>query len=130
MAIGTQVYVLRNGKRVAVDIPEHTFTLYRKTVPTLAVCMNESFVVDTLEGKDMSGAPGDFLCKGSAGEFYPCDGTIFRDTHEELTTGLAVVIGERYATLVEEGESLEQTAARLLDDEFVQAFITGQHKEP
>jgi hypothetical protein len=114
MAIGTQAYVIRNGERMPVDIPEHAYTLYRKTVPTLAVPMNEPFIVDTLEGKEMAGVPGDFLCKGAAGELYPCDGDIFRATHEQHSTALSDTIMEFYAGTVEDGETPEQTAIRIL----------------
>ena len=41
--------------------------------------------IDTLEGT-MSAAPGDWVIRGTAGEFYPCKPDIFADIYEPVTT--------------------------------------------
>lgn len=39
--------------------------------------------IETLEGT-MAAFPGDFIIKGTHGEFYPCKAGIFRETYEQL----------------------------------------------
>ena len=39
--------------------------------------------IETLEG-EMAAAPGDWIIKGVAGEFYPCKPNIFEVTYEEI----------------------------------------------
>jgi hypothetical protein len=127
MAVGTQAYVVRDGERVPVDIKDDQFTLYRKTVPTLAIAMNEPFIVDTLEGKEMAGVPGDYLCKGNAGELYPCGGDIFRSTHEQVGSGaLVALIADRYIDFVEEGERTEDVVLRILSDPRVHQALSQE----
>lgn len=43
----------------------------------------EVVVVKTLEG-NMTGKRGDWLIKGVRGELYPCDGSIFDETYEQV----------------------------------------------
>lgn len=45
----------------------------------------EGIIIPTLEG-DMTAAPGDWIIKGVAGEFYPCKPGIFEATYETLAT--------------------------------------------
>lgn len=40
-------------------------------------------IIPTLEG-DMVAAPGDWIIKGVAGEFYPCKPHIFEATYEKV----------------------------------------------
>lgn len=40
-------------------------------------------VIPTLEGNHIA-APGDWIIKGVAGEFYPCKPDIFEQTYEEV----------------------------------------------
>lgn len=40
-------------------------------------------LISTLEG-EMRAAPGDYVIKGVAGEFYPCQSHIFDATYEAL----------------------------------------------
>ena len=49
--------------------------------PTLERNGSASAVIPTLEG-DMLVSPGDYIVKGSAGEFYPCKPDIFEATYE------------------------------------------------
>lgn len=39
--------------------------------------------IRTMEG-DMTVNPGDYVIRGVRGEFYPCNGDIFRETYEEV----------------------------------------------
>jgi hypothetical protein len=45
---------------------------------------NSWFTIPTLEG-DMKCNLGDWIIKGVDGEFYPCKGSIFAKTYEEIT---------------------------------------------
>jgi len=56
---------------------------YKKKVYTWAKKMDEEFVVTTLEGT-MVGKPGDYLCRDSSGNHYPCDAGIFKQMYEEV----------------------------------------------
>lgn len=42
-------------------------------------------IIKTIEG-DTQVSPGDWIIKGVAGEFYPCDPAIFESTYEPITT--------------------------------------------
>lgn len=42
---------------------------------------DHSILIHTLEG-DMKASPGDFVIRGTKGEFYPCKPDIFRNLHE------------------------------------------------
>lgn len=44
---------------------------------------DKSLTISTLEGK-ISGAIGDFIIRGVAGEFYPCKPGIFASTYEAV----------------------------------------------
>jgi len=48
--------------------------------------VNGRIIISTLEG-DMSVAPGDWVIKGVAGEFYPCKPEIFAATYEPVDGG-------------------------------------------
>lgn len=49
-----------------------------------AVQIDEPFKVDTLEGDDQHGKPGDYLVVGIEGERYPVDEEIFEETYRTL----------------------------------------------
>jgi hypothetical protein len=56
---------------------------------------NYLFSITTLEG-EMRAKSGDFIIKGVAGEFYPCDATIFRKTYDvDLVSAAAPVEQQR-----------------------------------
>lgn len=42
-------------------------------------------VIETLEGA-MAASPGDWIIRGTRGEFYPCKPAAFTDTFEELSS--------------------------------------------
>lgn len=57
---------------------------YRKMPLVISAAkMPSAFAVETLEGV-MQGNPGDYLIRGIAGEFYPCDKAIFEASYEEV----------------------------------------------
>lgn len=56
---------------------------YRKTATVMARQMAEAFTVETLEGT-MTGQPGDYLCRGPAGEEWPIKREIFEATYEPV----------------------------------------------
>ena len=61
------------------------FKVYRKKpVEILAVQMDKAFSVDTLEGKKMTGNPGDFLVIGIEGESYPVKKDIFLKLYDAV----------------------------------------------
>ena len=43
----------------------------------------KSIVIETLEGY-MAARPGDWIIKGTAGEFYPCKSDIFKETYQQV----------------------------------------------
>ncbi|HEL0236210.1 TPA: hypothetical protein TUD26_000244 [Streptococcus equi subsp. zooepidemicus] len=47
------------------------------------LCSDLSIVIPTLEG-DMVAQKGDYIIKGIAGEFYPCNPDIFEQTYESI----------------------------------------------
>ena len=53
---------------------------YRKVATVQALEMQVPFQVETLEGV-MKGKPGDFLCRGAHGEYWPIRAEIFRNTY-------------------------------------------------
>jgi hypothetical protein len=55
----------------------------KKPIVIRAVQINEEFEVETLEGT-MKGKAGDYLVEGIAGELYPCDKEIFKQTYEAV----------------------------------------------
>lgn len=58
-----------------------SFPTPRFDISWLAV--NNSLYISTLEG-DMRAKPGDYVIRGVAGEFYPCDPEVFAQTYEEV----------------------------------------------
>lgn len=44
---------------------------------------NGVIIINTLEGQ-MTAKPGCFVIRGVQGEYYPCDGDIFRQTYEAV----------------------------------------------
>ena len=46
--------------------------------------IDEEFRVNTLEGNYKQGKPGDYLMRGTEGELYICDGSIFEKTYDFL----------------------------------------------
>ena len=69
---------LDDGQVFVADVDE-----YIKITTTYAVQMEESFEVETLEGKQ-TGKAGDYLAVGQAGEMYPVDGAIFTVTYNKI----------------------------------------------
>jgi hypothetical protein len=59
------------------------WTEYRKVATVRARPVDHAFVVHTLEGT-MLGQPGDYLCVGPAGEFWPVKKAIFEATYVEV----------------------------------------------
>lgn len=61
------------------------FKPYRKTSITWAKQMDEPFTCDTLEGDEIRGKAGDYLCIGGAkGEQWPVDKEVFESTYQEV----------------------------------------------
>lgn len=61
------------------------FKPYRKTSITWAKQMDEPFTCDTLEGDNIKGKAGDYLCIGGAkGEQWPVDKEVFESTYQEV----------------------------------------------
>jgi hypothetical protein len=65
-------------------LKEMGFRKFQKVEPVWAVQMPEAFTVDTLEGDDISGKAGDWLCVGIDGERWPIDQQIFARTYREI----------------------------------------------
>lgn len=55
----------------------------KKPLIVKAIKMKTEFLVETLEGT-MRGKEGDYLIRGIAGEFYPCDAKIFESSYDLL----------------------------------------------
>jgi len=53
----------------------------KKPIPIRAIQINESFTVDSLEGK-VAGKAGDYLMEGVGKELYICDQEIFKKTYK------------------------------------------------
>jgi len=62
---------------------ELSYKKYRKIAYVEATPMTDDFFVETLEGI-MHGYPGDYLCRGIEGEFWPVKKEIFERTYVEL----------------------------------------------
>lgn len=60
------------------------FKQYKKIAPVWAKQVSTPFTCDTLEGDNISGKAGDFLCVGINGEMWPVDQEIFKTTYEEV----------------------------------------------
>lgn len=62
-----------------------TFEPYtKKDIPIGACRIDEDFEIMTMEGL-MRAKAGDYLIKGVRGEYYACDGDVFRETYERVT---------------------------------------------
>jgi hypothetical protein len=66
---GENVHALKDfaGDSITIEVSENRFVLH----------------VNTLEG-DMYAAPGSYIIRGVAGEFYPCKAEIFEQTYERV----------------------------------------------
>lgn len=58
------------------------FKQYQKTALTWARQMDAPFTCDTLEGDNISGKAGDYLCIGVKGEVWPVDKEVFESTYK------------------------------------------------
>lgn len=68
---------------------------YRKKTLVRAVKMPSDFAVITVDGNDVLGKAGDYLCEGPGGatDRYPCAADIFEATYElavEITKGSSI----------------------------------------
>lgn len=54
----------------------------KRPIVVHALCMDEEFRVNTLEGNYKQGKAGDYLMRGIDGELYICDGAIFEKTYD------------------------------------------------
>lgn len=70
-------------------IVEWAGTLYCKNYLSRGV----GFDIDTLEGV-MTVSPGDWVIRGVAGEFYPCNPDIFEATYEAADTPVPETLAE------------------------------------
>ena len=77
--------------RLDLDFEQYS----KRPVVIEAVQMDEPFKVDTLEGDDQHGKPGDYLVVGVEGERYPVDEEIFEETYRALEPEDVVTPGER-----------------------------------
>jgi hypothetical protein len=57
------------------------FKKYKKVEPVWARQMEKSFKCDTLEGDNIKGKAGDYLCIGVEGETWPIDKDIFEKSY-------------------------------------------------
>jgi hypothetical protein len=60
------------------------FKQFKKTEPVWAIKADKPFTVDTLEGDNISGKAGDYLCVGAKNEMWPIDAEVFNQTYEEV----------------------------------------------
>jgi hypothetical protein len=56
------------------------FKSYRKITPTVARRMTVPFYCETVNGP-VDGKAGDYLCLDAKGVPYPCDASVFLETH-------------------------------------------------
>lgn len=58
---------------------------YYKRLPEdrRAMAIPFSFTINSMEGL-LTGKPGDFIIEGHDGEFYICDGKIFKKTYKKI----------------------------------------------
>jgi hypothetical protein len=75
------------------DLDFEDFT--KRPVIIQAAQIDEPFKVDTLEGDDQHGKPGDYLVVGVEGERYPVDQDIFEETYRPLEPDAVETPGER-----------------------------------
>lgn len=76
--------ILNEDARRASDLRSVGFTCFRKTALTWAKKMDVPFQCDTLEGDNIQGKAGDYLCIGVKGEMWPVDAEVFESTYEEV----------------------------------------------
>ncbi|MCL1871020.1 MAG: hypothetical protein FWF90_11485 [Promicromonosporaceae bacterium] len=82
--------------------------------------------IPTLEGT-MSAAPGDWIIRGVAGEFYPCKPDIFAETYEPATTsGVRIVFEDEAAYDQAISEAEERGARKALLD--AAAFLDAERE--
>jgi hypothetical protein len=62
------------------------FKKYQKVEPVYAMQMEKPFKCNTLEGDDIKGKAGDYLCVGVDGEQWPIDKDIFEKTYREISS--------------------------------------------
>lgn len=68
-----------------VTVEDLDFDEYRKRPFVVnGVQIDEPFVVDTMEGDDQHGGPGDYLVEGVEGERYPVDEDVFEQTYDAV----------------------------------------------
>ena len=65
-------------------------TCMKRPITVHAKQIDEEFRVNTLEGDDHYGKPGDYLMCGVDGELYICDKTIFEKTYDFTDTNKEV----------------------------------------
>lgn len=81
---------LYRKKPVVIEAVQFTGSNRREVLAFIYPSMSEDaeamelpVVISTLEG-DMTASPGDYIIKGTGGEFYPCKPAIFAATYEPL----------------------------------------------
>lgn len=62
------------------------FQPFKKTAITWARQMDTPFTCDTLEGDNIKGKAGDYLCIGVKGEVWPVDKEVFESTYTPAET--------------------------------------------
>jgi len=72
---------------VETYLSEHDdwFKARKKPIIVLAMRLEEEVSIDTLEGR-MLGKRGDFLMRGTRGEYYPVKPEIFHETYDVMGT--------------------------------------------
>jgi hypothetical protein len=55
----------------------------KKPIIVLAMRLDDDIIIETLEG-DMVGRKGDYLIRGTAGEYYPIKPKIFHETYDDM----------------------------------------------
>jgi len=73
--------------RVITEMPNDWHYYRKKPIVIKAIKMEVPFKVQTMEGW-LKGKANDYLIEGIAGELYPCDEKIFKQTYE--VTALAL----------------------------------------
>ena len=64
------------------QLRERGFAPYIKTQPVWAKQMDTPFKCNTLEGDNIRGKAGDYLCIGVKGEMWPVDKEVFESTYK------------------------------------------------
>lgn len=76
---GYELYMPRPGAVI-----DESWAKYKKKSPVWAKQIDKPFSVDTLEGDDIAGKAGDYLCVGVEGERWPIDKDIFEKTYTKV----------------------------------------------